>query len=557
MRPCLRVGLPAELLVFKERRLQLQGSGTVIDERVYLEVLLVAAHVHVGRADGGHAVVGDYSLRVHVAAPPEIHLDTRVQHLPDIGAGGKGHRDALVAAVGYHHPHVHAGEGRVAERHQHGVGGNQVGRLYVDVLAAARNHPHYALHDHAPFVHRAGGGYLHRHAAAGRYFRVVRAREQQFLRGELPVRQEAGLKFGDGRPAHAHVGVAPFPAAYAGRVAFSDVHAAEVADPAVDHHHLAVVAVVRVARQEGNLDLDEGLHLDPSGFHAAEETLAGKIRRVVVLQPDLQALPRLAHQHVLDLAAYGVVLNLEELEMDVAAGGLQVGEQVGEHGVEIGVDAYVIARHRVGAVGSPEQLHHILVVGRQLPADAGRILLLGHLLEAAQVIVGDEALAAIVPAEEEIQHQPHAGKAHEHHYPRQGTHGMPVLGDDHGHDAEDGEQEDDVEPHLPELFFGRIYPGVVAGVGDDGGEIYRQEEQQHEQAHKVEGVQRDVTAEKRKAEREFAQRAYQDEQGVRDDAQDAELGGAQLGVGETELFLEMGVDAHVDGEQQVDHQDCE
>ena len=246
-----------------------------------------------------------------------------------------------------------------------------------------------------------------------------------------------------------------------------------------------MVAVVCVAGQERYLHLDERLHLHAAPLHAAEEALAGKIRRIVVLQPDLQPLPRLAHQHVFNLAAYRVVFNLEEFEMYMAASCFEVGQHIGEHRIEIRIYAHGVAAEWISAVGPPEQLHQVLVFGWEVRTYAAAMPFRRHFLETVQVFIGNQALPPVVPAEEKVQHQTYSRQADEHHYPGQRPDGMPVLGYDHGHDAEHREQKDDVEPHLPELLFGRIDLRVVACIGDYGGEIYHHQEQQHEESYEV------------------------------------------------------------------------
>ena len=74
------------LLVFEEDVLHLLGEFSVVDERVDLEVLLIAADIHVGGAYRDHAVVRYDSLGVHVAVFVEINLDSGAHHVLDIGA---------------------------------------------------------------------------------------------------------------------------------------------------------------------------------------------------------------------------------------------------------------------------------------------------------------------------------------------------------------------------------------------------------------------------------------------------------------------------------------
>ena len=127
------------------------------------------------------------------------------------------------------------------------------------------------------------------------------------------------------------------------RIAVGDVHSPRVADAPVDDDVLAVVAVVGVD-QVPDPALAEHAQLHAPLLHGPPvEGAAVEVDHAVHQHADFHALRGLAGQD-LRHPQRGLVLGEdEELEMDVVPGLLQVGEQVFEHRVEIGVDAHVVA----------------------------------------------------------------------------------------------------------------------------------------------------------------------------------------------------------------------
>ena len=120
-----------------------------------------------------------------------------------------------------------------------------------------------------------------------------------------------------------------------------------------------MVAEVGVGGQDGKGQGDERLDPDAGCLEAPVKLLATEVGQVVVLHAHRHALPRLAHQHLGHATAGRVVLKLEELEMDVVARLLQVGDQVVEHREKREVALHGIARQRIAPVGLRHQPGHL------------------------------------------------------------------------------------------------------------------------------------------------------------------------------------------------------
>ena len=72
-----------------------------------------------------------------------------------------------------------------------------------------------------------------------------------------------------------------------------------------------------------------------------------EIGGIIVLHPNLHACPCLAGENLFHAASGGVGLELEKLEMYVVTCGFEVCEQVGEHSIEGGVCADIVAVQRI------------------------------------------------------------------------------------------------------------------------------------------------------------------------------------------------------------------
>ena len=128
----------------------------IVEEGVGLEVVLKRAEVDVGGAAGAHGVVADHCFGVEKAAFVEQHLDACLHGLAQVAAAGPLHEEG-VAASRHHDAHVHARSRCRLHGEEHRVGGQEVGRLDVDVVLGRENGAHVALHDFGIGGHGAAG----------------------------------------------------------------------------------------------------------------------------------------------------------------------------------------------------------------------------------------------------------------------------------------------------------------------------------------------------------------------------------------------------------------
>ena len=101
-------------------------------------------------------------------------------------------------------------------------------------------------------------------------------------------------------------------------------------------------------------------------------------------------------------------------------------------------------------------------------------------------------------------------------------------------------------------FLGRVDDGIFAGVGDGGGNVNERHEADDDYGDIVQYAHGDEVAEEGVGVADGREGGDGNKQGVGNDDNEAELGGAKLDVGETEFAFEVGVDAHVDGQDKVD-----
>ncbi len=252
---------------------------------------------------------------------------------------------------------------------------------------------------------------------------------------------------------HAQVRVAPGGEALAAvDVLLADVHAAGVADLAVDHHDLAVVAVVD-AQEVGDVGADLGAR---PGELLELALLERDASHPVVHDADLDAGREPVEQDRDDLGAESVLLPDEVLQVDEALGGGQVLLEPPELGGAVVVELEGRRRQHPGDVLGGDRAHDrlrdrvapLLVEARRglhVARVDGRHLLLLH---ASQRL--DPALAPRhdlpVAAEEDVEE--HADERHEDEdeEPGDGDGGLAVV-----HDQEDDrhhpvDQEDELQP---------------------------------------------------------------------------------------------------------------
>ena len=293
------------------------------------------------------------------------------------------------------------------------------------------------LQQRPPFAEGTAGDDLHDVVSETRRGGIVFRRGDLLFGGRRPVAQERRLKARGAAALDPEVGVAPCAPPGAADVAVGDVHAAEEAHAAVDDGDLAVVAVIDLAGEERELDVQEREHLDSFAAHPLEKVLFhAAAPHVVVEDAHLDPLPGFRDQRVAQAAARCVVAEDVILDVDVVLCAGDFGQQ-GLHlrpPVGVGGDPAAVERDRVARVGQQ---------GGQRAVRFGQVGTVGVLGffelhgDALARPARDDALFGEVLAEEKIEDQPHDGGQHQHDDPRQRLQRIAVVGDDDQNDAED------------------------------------------------------------------------------------------------------------------------
>ena len=217
-----------------------------------------------------------------------------------------------------HQVYIDACERRFLKRRVEYLRGQVVGGLDPDPLPGAGDGVTVGLQQGAPLAERAAGGDLQDVVGKMPDRRVVLRPRNMRFRSRRPVAQERGLESGGAASFDPEVGVAPCAPLRAADVAVGDVHAADESDAAVYHDDLAVVAVIDLAGEEREFDVQEGVYFDPGVAHPFEKGVLGTPAAYVVVEdayPD--AFARLCDQGVPQAATRLVVVEDVILDMDV------------------------------------------------------------------------------------------------------------------------------------------------------------------------------------------------------------------------------------------------
>ena len=375
----------------------------------------------------------------------EIHLHARLYGLLKIRPSGPLHQLGI-RFLRYHEAHVDAGQGRCAHGEEHGLGGQEVGRLHIDILLGLEENAHVALHDVGPGRDRAGADHLGQQLASPLTWRgwqglgiIFPAGDERAI-DEIPVDEESPLHGIDNAPSQAEMGVAPGLVAGTLHVAQGNVHAADESRGAVDDAELAVVAVVHFPGEGRKPHGHEGLHLYAALAHPFEEpAFHVPASHVVVNDTHLHPLPSLGDEGIGKEPPQGVVGEDVGAEMDVVVCACNGFQQGGKEMVAVGIDVgfVVFEGQRQALIG--EKLDERLVGGRQLEVALLHILehrLPGQLVEA---LLADITFLAGVAPEEEIENDAHRRQEDKHQQPRGGLYGLLVV-EEHFQNGTDDQQ---------------------------------------------------------------------------------------------------------------------
>ena len=206
------------------------------------------------------------------------------------------------------------------------------------------------------------------------------------------------------RTGDAQVSVAPHAAcapAAAVDVAVGNVHAADVAAFAVNHHYFAVVAPIDALGKLREVDSHKRICFDAGVEHGFEEPFVDVERaNTIVDYSHFYALTSFFDENVAYFVADAVVLENVVLHVDVLRGSTQVGTQGVEFVGTVGVDVHLVVREIVGAahgVGKPDGLLCVLRESQALNVHLiGFKLLLAH---APKPLAHEQSAAQRTPEE--------------------------------------------------------------------------------------------------------------------------------------------------------------
>ncbi len=290
-------------------------SSLVEDPHHELLVQAQAADVHVHRADSADHRVDRDGLGVEEAGLVEVDVRAGAQQRLVVGLG-RPEGQLLVDQAGHHEAQVDPGEGGVDHGVVDALVGHEVGRLDVQRAFGLGDGDHVRAAAGLPGVLDRVRDDLREDLPVelpGRRRGQVAVLEKVVVLVFEPAHGEQLLELGDRLSGDAQVGVAPAREALAAvDVLLAHVHAAGVADDAVDHDDLAVVAVVQLEEV-----LDVGTHLGACGRQPLQLVLLeADAADVVVEDAHLDAGRQSVEQDLRDLRRQLVLLPDEVLHVD-------------------------------------------------------------------------------------------------------------------------------------------------------------------------------------------------------------------------------------------------
>ena len=157
-------------MVGQEDLLEAHGRLFVVEKRVALKVVFKASEVYVCRPACGERVVAHEQFAVHEPRSVHVNLHSRLDHVAQIRPPRPLYKPA-VAVPRDDDAYVDASHRGRLQGEEHGLRGQEVGRLDVYVAPCAEDYSHISLHDVGVGGYRAACNYLRDtgrcHAAIG------------------------------------------------------------------------------------------------------------------------------------------------------------------------------------------------------------------------------------------------------------------------------------------------------------------------------------------------------------------------------------------------------
>ena len=421
-----------------------------------------AAVIHVDAAHHGGAVIADVALGVEETGRELVDAHPRPEQRHIIGAG-QPEDELLVRDARKHQPDVHAPLCRRLEGFQHGLAHREVGRIDIDIPLGLIDDIQVDRLGQSLFVQRAVPVGLYHSVRLGRQGLSLRHKGRIILLAGaegVPVVEEHHREVPDRRALGAESCVLPV----AEPLFFIDIlvgqiDAARIGCISVHDHDLPVVAVIHDQRHQRHHRVKrDTADMRPLHLHHEIGRQTQQTAEIVVDEPDIHPLCRLADKDVLYPLPHLAGADDEELEEDEPLCLFEVGQQVRVHGLTAGV----IFCRGVFPCGVRPVLRNIPAqspaggvegVGlARLLGEVGGVLALHRLHPLAHPLGG--GLVAEGQIERTAQQRHHADEDE----PDDLIVAVLVL----PHEVEGDEEAEDVQP--------RIHPHLSGGEGEEGPE---------------------------------------------------------------------------------------
>ena len=305
----------------------------MVEQCSALEVEEQAPVIHIDAAHHGHAVIADIALGVEETGREFINAHTRPEQGQIVGTAEPEHQ-LLIRDPGQDEPHVHPALGRTFQSIQHLLTHGQVWRVDINISLGLREDVQIDRLGQRLLVQRAirvglHHAILHCGQAGGRKGGVI-----GLLRAEgVPYIEEHHGKVPDSGALQPDGRILPVAKALLGiDILIRQIHAAGVGHIAINHHDLAVVAVVHHQRDQRHHRVERDA-ADMRLLHADDKITgqAQQAAKIIVDQPHIHALSGLAAEDLLHAVPHFAGTEDKKFQKDELFRLFQICQQLGIH----------------------------------------------------------------------------------------------------------------------------------------------------------------------------------------------------------------------------------
>lgn len=354
--------------------------------------------------------------------------------------------------AGYHEAHIDLGECGGLQGFEQTVGGEEVGRLYIDAFPRVGNCFKVRHGNFFPFSQRSAGKNLY--IGVARFFdRWIIARfGEEFPGGKAPVDGESRLKAIHGGPLYAGVCVAPDAPGEAVAIPVGDIHAADVSYFAVDDGDFPVIAVVELVGQLREGHFEERSYFDAGFAHFSEKfRFYPPAPHVVVEYAHLYPLSGLFDENRLDGSSQCVVVEDVILQVYEVDSFFEVLDEGVEFALSIGEYLYAVVHEKPGPAQLVTQSDLLAAFGCQSVVGIGFAVVSGvarHALQYAPFALRYHARVAVLLSEKQVENKPTYGYEYQNDNPGKTFYRIAVFKDDNDNREDNREDKTCVNPEV-------------------------------------------------------------------------------------------------------------